>query len=286
MLLTKEEEKQLAELIEDGISAQQALLSQDASTGNHQALQLRIDNGRQAFCQLIEANIRLVISIAKKFQNRGLPFEDLIQSGNIGLLRAAKKFDHRMGFKFSTYATWWIRQSIGRAVADQSRTIRLPVHVSAKVSRLNYQQVRLSMELDDEPSVHDLAIAMDMSVEKVEELFLQTRQPLSIDQPANNNEELVFGDSIKDTSSPLPEIAAFESLLAEQLQDCIDEFCAPREARILRMRFGFVDGVAMTLEEIGEREGVTRERVRQIIAKALSKLRRSGLRQVLSHDRF
>ncbi len=284
-LLSREEETNLAERIDDGEKARQTLLNEENPGRNSWALQLRINNGQEAFCHLIEANIRLVISIAKSYQNRGLPLEDLIQSGNVGLLRAAKKFNHTLGFKFSTYATWWIRQAIGQAISDQSRTIRLPAHISVKVSNLNRIHKRLSLKLGHEPSFHDMAQAMDMSVGKLEELLLQIRQPLSIDQPLSDNADLAFGDTIEDKSGPHPEKVVIDELFAVQLQDLIDVYCSPREARLLRMRYGFDGGVAMTLQEIGEREGVTRERVRQIVAKALNKLRNPHTRRLIASVR-
>ena len=284
-LLSRQEETNLAELIGDGEKARQALLNGKYLAGNSLELQLRISNGREAFCHLIEANIRLVISIAKTYQNRGLPFEDLIQSGNVGLLRAAKKFDHALGFKFSTYATWWIRQAIGQAITDQSRTIRLPAHISLKVSNLSHIHERLSVKLGHEPSNHDLAKAMDMPVGKLEDLLLQIHQPFSIDQPVSDEADLVLGDTIEDKSEPLPETAVTRNLLAEQLQTLIEIYCSPREARLLRMRYGFAGGVPMTLQEIGLREGVTRERVRQIVAAALNKLRNPGTRHIFANDR-
>lgn len=283
-LLSREEEQKLAIMIEDGETARQELLNEENPAGNSSELQLRINNGREAFCDLIEANIRLVISIAKKYQNRGLPFEDLIQSGNIGLLRAAKKFDHTLGYKFSTYATWWIRQAISRSIADQSRTIRLPAHISVKVSNLYRIQKQLSLELGHEPSIHDLAEAMAMPAAKLEELMLQIRQPYSIDQPVSINADLAFGETIEDKSAPHPETIVSDELLAEQLHDLINIYCSPREARLLRMRFGFSGSPPMTLREIGIREGVTRERVRQIVSKALIKLRNPDTQRMFTNN--
>jgi RNA polymerase primary sigma factor len=213
-----------------------------------------------------------VISIAKKYTNRGVPFLDLIQEGNIGLMRAAKRYDYRRGYKFGTYATWWIRQAVGRALADQSRTIRLPVHINDQVSKMFRMQQQLSQQMGREPEVSEIAEAMGVSSEKIQQLFKDARFPLSLDMPMSVEGDSVLGDYLEDHESPDPGEVATLSLLAQQLDQAL-ALLPPREAQILKLRYGLANGEVHTLREVGLKIGVTRERIRQIEAKAISRLR-------------
>jgi RNA polymerase primary sigma factor len=203
---------------------------------------------------------------------RGVPFQDLIQEGNIGLIRAAKKFDYRRGHKFSTYATWWIRQAVTRAIADQGRTIRVPVHMGDQINKLLRIQHQLTQRLGRDPSVEELAVALDVHPKKVENMIQVARRPLSLETPTDDEEDSVLGDFIQDYEAPAPDDSATYNLLREHLGDVLDGL-PPREVRILQLRYGLLDGQAYTLEEVGSKMGVTRERVRQIEAQALSRLR-------------
>ena len=236
-------------------------------------LALRMEAGdTEAKRRLAEANLRLVVSIAKRYVGRGMLFLDLIQEGNLGLIKAVEKFDYRKGFKFSTYATWWIRQAITRAIADQARTIRIPVHMVETINKLIRVSRQLLQELGREPHPEEIAREMNMSVEKVREIMKISQEPVSLETPIGEEEDSHLGDFIPDDDAPAPAEAAAFTLLKEQLIDVLDTL-TPREEKVLRLRFGLDDGRARTLEEVGKEFNVTRERIRQIEAKALRKLR-------------
>ncbi len=236
-------------------------------------LALRMENGdNEAKRRLAEANLRLVVSIAKRYVGRGMLFLDLIQEGNLGLIKAVEKFDYRKGFKFSTYATWWIRQAITRAIADQARTIRIPVHMVETINKLIRVSRQLLQELGRDPHPEEIAKEMSMSVEKVREIMKISQEPVSLETPIGEEEDSHLGDFIPDDDVPAPAEAAAFTLLKEQLLDVLDTL-TPREEKVLRLRFGLDDGRARTLEEVGREFSVTRERIRQIEAKALRKLR-------------
>jgi RNA polymerase primary sigma factor len=279
-LLTAEEEVELSQRIERGRMAREELAIGKVSDKRRSELRLLIEDGWDAREHLVTANSRLVISVAKKYMSRGVPFLDLIQEGNIGLIRATKKFDYRRGHKFSTYATWWIRQAVTRAIADQGRTIRVPVHMGDQINKLLRTQHQLTQKLGRDPSVEELAIALDVLPKKVENMIQVSRRPLSLETPTDNEDDSVLGDFIEDDEIPAPDETATYNLLREHLELVMDSL-PPREVRILQLRYGLLDGQAYTLEEVGRKMGVTRERVRQIEAQALSRLRHPTIKHKL-----
>ena len=281
-LLTADEEVYLAKRIEKGRISRETLARDGRSLPDDDRYGHRgnIEDGWAAREHLITANSRLVISVAKKYMGRGVPFQDLIQEGNIGLIRAAKKFDYRRGHKFSTYATWWIRQAVTRAIADQGRTIRVPVHMGDQINKLLRIQHQLTQRLGRDPSVEELAEALDVPPKKVENMIQVARRPLSLETPTDDEEDSVLGDFIQDREAPAPDESATYNLLKEHLEEVLNTL-PPREVRILQLRYGLLDGQAYTLEEVGRKMGVTRERVRQIEAQALSRLRHPVIRRKL-----
>jgi RNA polymerase primary sigma factor len=279
-LLTAEEEVELAQRIERGRMSREELAKGKVSLRRRTELRRLIEDGWAAREHLITANSRLVISVAKKYMGRGVPFLDLIQEGNIGLIRATKKFDYRRGHKFSTYATWWIRQAVTRAIADQGRTIRVPVHMGDQINKLLRVQHQLTQRLGREPSVEELADALEVPPKKVENMIQVARRPLSLETPTDDEEDSVLGDFIEDDEAPPPDDTATYNLLREHLGEVMNGL-PPREVRILQLRYGLLDGQAYTLEEVGRKMGVTRERVRQIEAQALSRLRHPTVRRKL-----
>jgi RNA polymerase primary sigma factor len=279
-LLTASQEVDLAQRIEAGRLAREELARGNVNLRRRRDLQTLIEDGWAAREHLITANSRLVISVAKKYMGRGVPFLDLIQEGNIGLIRAAKKFDYRRGHKFSTYATWWIRQAVTRAIADQGRTIRVPVHMGDQINKLLRVQHQLTQRLGRDPSVEELAGALDVTPQKVENMIQVARRPLSLETPTDDEEDSVLGDFIQDEEVAAPDDTATYNLLREHLETVLNGL-PPREVRILQLRYGLLDGQAYTLEEVGRKMGVTRERVRQIEAQALSRLRHPAIRRKL-----
>jgi RNA polymerase primary sigma factor len=279
-LLTAEEEVDLSQRIERGRMAREELANGKISNKRRTELRTLIEDGWSAREHLVTANSRLVISVAKKYMGRGVPFLDLIQEGNIGLIRATKKFDYRRGHKFSTYATWWIRQAVTRAIADQGRTIRVPVHMGDQINKLLRTQHQLTQKLGRDPTVEELAIALDVLPKKVENMIQVSRRPLSLETPTDNEDDSVLSDFIEDNEVPAPDETATYNLLREHLELVMDSL-PPREVRILQLRYGLLDGQAYTLEEVGRKMGVTRERVRQIEAQALSRLRHPTIKRKL-----
>jgi RNA polymerase primary sigma factor len=279
-LLTATEELELSQRIERGRMAREELARGNVSPHRRNELHQLIKDGWIAREHLITANSRLVISVAKKYIGRGVPFLDLIQEGNIGLMRAAKKFDYHRGYKFSTYATWWIRQAVTRAVADQGRTIRVPVHMGDQISKMQRIQHQLKQNLGREPTTDEIAIELEVSSKKVEYMIQVARRPLSLQMPIGDEEEDMLGDFIEDQEAPAPDELATDNLLREHIRDILSRL-PPREARILQLRYGLLDGQTLTLNEVGHKMGVTRERVRQIEAQALRRLRSLGLQREL-----
>src|SRR5215510_4903709 len=281
-LLTAEEEVSLAKRMEAAELAKEQLEEYEDDLSSDDAYTLRevMADGEAAQEHLIRANARLVISVAKKYIGRGVPFLDLIQEGNIGLIRATNKFEYRRGHKFSTYATWWIRQAVSRAVADQGRTIRVPVHMGDQLNRMRRVQLNLIQELGREPSIDELALGMETTPDKIETLLEIARHPVSLETPIDEEGDSTFGDFVEDVSSPAPTEEVATHLLHEQLEKALGRLPV-REAQILKLRYGLEDGRVYTLEEVGQTIGVTRERVRQLEAQALNRLRQSSAHIIL-----
>ena len=271
-LLSQQEEVTLANLMEQGNQARAWLKQNHTTSEEKELLTQQIRAGRIARQHLTKANSRLVVSIAKKYIGRGVSFQDLIQEGNIGLLRAVEKFDYRRGFKFSTYATWWIRQAITRAIADQSRTIRVPIHMSERINNLYRVSRHLAQEMGREPTTEELAAEMNISRRTVEWLIRIAQHPLSLEMPLAEEKDVSLADFIKDNHTPPPSDATTNKLLQEQIADILSSL-SPREGMVLQLRFGLKDGESHPLEEVGRKFGVSRERIRQIEASALRKLR-------------
>jgi RNA polymerase primary sigma factor len=272
-LLTTEEEVCLARRLEAGLIAQT-----EFDTGKlfdceyEQSLRHVIEDGKDARDHLIKANTRLVVSIAKRYMGRGVPFLDLIQEGNLGLMKAVEKFDYTRGYRFSTYATWWIRQTITRAIADQGRTIRVPVHMSDRIRHLYKTARQLEQEHGRKPTPEEIAARMDLEPRKVQWMLKVSWRPLSLERPVGEEEDSELGSFIEDDTTPTPTQSAYQNLLREKVEEVLSTL-TPREARILRLRFGLQNGRQYTLEEVGQKFGLTRERIRQIEGKALRRLR-------------
>ena len=281
-LLTAQEEVDLALRIEQGLEAEAKLEAEGDKLSSDEAADLRWTrrDGLRAKRHLVEANLRLVVSIAKRYVGRGMQFLDLIQEGNLGLIRAVEKFDYTKGFKFSTYATWWIRQAITRAIADQARTIRIPVHMVETINKLVRIQRQLLQDLGREPTADEIAEQMELSPEKVREIQKISQEPVSLETPVGEEEDSNLGDFIEDSEAPVPLERASFKLLQEQLESVLHTL-SDREKDVIRLRFGLVDGQPRTLEDVGKKFGVTRERIRQIESKTLSKLRHPSRSQKL-----
>jgi RNA polymerase primary sigma factor len=280
-LLTAEQEVDLAKRIEAGLFAEHKL---ESSTGLDEAyrrdLELIAEDGRRAKAHMLEANLRLVVSVAKKYSDRGLSLLDVVQEGNLGLIRAVEKFDYTKGYKFSTYAMWWIRQAIQRGFADSARTIRLPVHVLEMLSKLSRVERDMHQRLGREPTPEELAVELDRTPDQIEELLRTSRQPISLDSTIGEDGETSIGDLIEDVDAPEASELVDRQLMAEQLRSALDAL-TPREATIMAMRFGLYDGNPHTLDEIGRALGLTRERIRQLEKQSLSKLRHPSRAQPL-----
>ena len=281
-LLNAEQEVDLSERIEAGLYAQHLLDTESDKMDFRRRRELKwaANDGKRAKDHLLEANLRLVVSLAKRYTGRGMLFLDLIQEGNLGLIRAVEKFDWKKGFKFSTYATWWIRQAITRAMADQARTIRVPVHMVEVINKLSRVQRQMLQDLGREPTPDELARELDMPVEKVQEVQKYGREPISLHTPLGEDGDSEFGDLIEDTDAIAPSDAVAFSLLQEQFKQVL-ETLSPREAGVIKMRYGLEDGQPKTLDDIGRVYGVTRERIRQIESKTMSKLRHPSRSQTL-----
>ncbi len=271
-LLTADDEVRLAQQMERGQTARRLLERNDHNPLQQERLKREIEQGEAARQQLIKSNARLVISVAKKYMGYGLPLLDLIQEGHIGLMRAVEKFNYRRGHRLSTYATWWIRQSITRALADQGRTIRLPVHMAEHLRKFYRVRRRLEQELEHQPSMEEIAQAMDMHPTKVRHILSASQELLSLEQPMGDEGDNELADFIEDEVTATPHEVASQHLLAEKMNQILADL-SPREARILRLRFGLTSGRSYTLKEIGQKFGLTRERIRQIEKEALAKLR-------------
>ncbi len=279
-LLNAEQEVQLAKRIEAGLFADEQLTEGSVRKTDLDDYEWIADDGKRAKNHLLEANLRLVVSLAKRYTGRGMLFLDLIQEGNLGLIRAVEKFDYTKGYKFSTYATWWIKQAITRAMADQARTIRIPVHMVEVINKLARVQRQMLQDLGREPTPAELAEELDMTPEKVVEVQKYGREPISLHTPLGEDGDSEFGDLIEDSEAVVPAEAVNFTLLQEQLHDVLDTL-SDREAGVVSMRFGLTDGQPKTLDEIGKVYGVTRERIRQIESKTMSKLRHPSRSQVL-----
>ncbi len=273
-LLTTEEEVELAKRLEAGNKARAELARLDGQVGEEarRALEAVIEDGKAARDHLIKANTRLVVSIAKKYMGRGVHFLDLIQEGNLGLMKAVEKFDYTRGYRFSTYATWWIRQTITRAIADQGRTIRVPVHMSDRIRRLYKTARQLEQENGRKPTPEEIAERMDLEPRKVQWMLKVSWRPMSLERPVGEEEDSELGSFIEDLTTPTPTQSAYQNLLREKVEEVLGTLTA-REARILRLRFGLQNGRSYTLEEVGQKFGLTRERIRQIEGRALRRLR-------------
>jgi RNA polymerase primary sigma factor len=280
-LLTAEQEVDLAKRIEAGLFAEHKLESATGLDENHRRdLELVAEDGRRAKAHMLEANLRLVVSVAKKYSDRGLSLLDVVQEGNLGLIRAVEKFDYTKGYKFSTYAMWWIRQAIQRGFADSARTIRLPVHVLEMLSKLSRVERDMHQRLGREPTPEELAVELDRTPDQIEELLRTSRQPISLDSTIGEDGETSIGDLIEDVDAPEASELVDRQLMAEQLRSALDAL-TPREATIMAMRFGLYDGNPHTLDEIGRALGLTRERIRQLEKQSLSKLRHPSRAQPL-----
>jgi len=271
-LLTPEEEMELAQRLERGRAARRCLARDGNDPEETERLKRGIERGEEARQHLIKANTRLVVSIAKRYLGHGVPFLDLIQEGNLGLMKAIEKFDYRRGHRLSTYATWWIRQSITRALAEQGRTIRVPVHMSDRIRKLYRIARELEQELGRRPSLEEIAEEVELEPDKVQWVLRASRRPISLERPVGEDEDNELGDFIEDEKVLAPSEAAYQHLLAETMEEVLNTL-SPREARILRLRFGLQDGHSYTLEEVGQKFDLTRERIRQIEGEALRKLR-------------
>ncbi|MBV9452167.1 MAG: RNA polymerase sigma factor [Streptosporangiaceae bacterium] len=280
-LLSAEQEVDLAKRIEAGLFAENKLeTAADLSDDYRRDLELVAEDGRRAKAHMLEANLRLVVSVAKKYSDRGLSLLDVVQEGNLGLIRAVEKFDYTKGYKFSTYAMWWIRQAIQRGFADSARTIRLPVHVLEMLSKLSRVERDMHQRLGREPTPEELAVELDRTPDQIEELLRTSRQPISLDSTIGEDGETSIGDLIEDVDAPEASELVDRQLMAEQLRSALDAL-TPREATIMAMRFGLYDGNPHTLDEIGRALGLTRERIRQLEKQSLSKLRHPSRAQPL-----
>jgi len=271
-LLTHDEEIELGHAVIEGEAAAKKLRKGELSAKKTEELELAVARGEAARQRFVESNSRLVISIARKYLGRGLPLSDLMQEGNLGLMKAVDRFDPDLGHRFSTYATWWIRQAILRSLADQGRTIRLPAHIVDELNKMNRVAKRLAQELGRKPTDEELGEDLEVPAERVTELRSLAGQPLSLETPVGEEEESTLAEFIEDGDSPTPSAMTSESIMWERLDDALDTL-TPREARVLRLRYGLEDGEDYTLEQVGEKLGLTRERIRQIQSQALRRLR-------------